>query len=527
MAISTAKMVRPWLLMTGSCRLSTAMIVEAKKNNRNSEDGLNSSQHPAKVLPTFKKWGVSPGVKNSPGYTVKRPSRAQRKAKVRRETSSLCRGGLIDWLITFYCKMYFWATVPYIGIVLTPRVFFATLNGVKLPFLIPQIFGSLTPAALFLGGVACPAFVQMPALAEESEKNMSIYHYQLAVDQNPQEPQAHYDLGIAQTAQGNIEEAIAAFRQALWVDREFFPAYNKLGWIYFKKGDTDAASEFFKGALISDPSNVDAYEGLAQVFTGQDQLQEAASAYWAAIDLRPGDAQLRYTLGRTLSKLEFPIDAIEQFEEVIRLKPKWAEVHNDLGLEFSKVGNSETALRHFRKAARLKPNYLDAEFNIGRELIFIGDYDKAVRHLLRAVNLQEDHADSHYMMGVAFEAMGMSLEGLERFRIAMRLKPDWVKPMIAAAWLQATSPDPQFRDHVRAITLAEQAALASPEPNASALDTLAAAYAASGDFSRAVEAAELALEFLQDKRAVPLRGKVEERLKLYQNNTPYIRSANF
>ena len=410
---------------------------------------------------------------------------------------------------------------------MTPRVFFAILNGVKLAFRILQIFGSLTPAALFLGGVACPAFVQTPALAEESEQNMSIQHYQLAVDQNPQQPQAHYDLGIAHAAQGNIEEAIAAHRQALWVDRAFVPAYNQLGWIYSKKGDTAAAIEFFKGALIADPSNVDTYVGLTQVLTALDRLQEAASFYWEAVDLRPEDAQLRHKLGQTLSQLEFPIDAIEQFEEVIRLKPKWAEVHNDLGLEFSKVGNRETALRHFRKAVLLKPDYLDAEINIGKELIYLGEFDKAVRHLLRAVNLNEDHSDSHYMLGVAFEAIGMPMEGLERFRIAMRLKPDWVQPMIAAAWLQATSPDPRFRNRKRAVTLAEQAALASPEPNARALDTLAAAYAASGDFPRAVEAAELALDFLKGAKSNPMREKIEERLKLYQNKTPYIWSTNF
>jgi len=184
-------------------------------------------------------------------------------------------------------------------------------------------------------------------------------------------------------------------------------------------------------------------------------------------------------------------------------------------------------LRHFRKAVLLKPDYLDAVFNIGRELVYIGDYDKAVRHLLQTLRLHKDHVDSHYMLGVAFEAMGLSQEGLERFRIAMRLKPDWVKPMIAASWLLATSPDPQVRNHERAVTLAEQAALASPEPNAQALDALAAAYAASGDFSRAVEAAELALDFLQDDKVGPMRKQIEERLKLYQNKTPYIRSANF
>ncbi len=503
------------------------MIAEAKRKSRNSEDGLNSSQNPAKVLTTFKKWGVPLDEKDSPGYRIKRPTRAQRKPKVRRETSALCAGGLIDWLITLYNKINFWATVPHIGIVLTPRVFLATLNGVKLPFRIPQIFASLTPAALFLGGVACPAFVQTPVLAEESEKNMSIHHYQLAVDQNPQQPQAHYNLGIAQAAQGNIEEAIAAHRQALWVDSEFVPAYNQLGWIYSKRGDTAAAIEFFKGALIADPSNVDVYEGLAQVFTALDRLQEAASSYWQAIELRPEDAQLRHKLGQTLSKMEFSVDAIEQFEETIRLEPEWAEAHNDLGLEFSKHGKRERALRHFRKAARLKHDYLDAEFNIGRELVYIKDYDKAVRHLLQVLRLQKDHVDAQYTLGVAFEAVDLPMEGLERFRIAMQLKPGWVKPMIAAAWLQATSPDPQVRDHERAVTLAEQAVQASPGPNARALDTLAAAYAASGDFSRAVEAAELTLELLQGERAGPLREQIEERLKLYQNKTPYIWSANF
>ena len=67
------------------------------------------------------------------------------------------------------------------------------------------------------------------------------------------------------------------------------------------------------------------------------------------------------------------------------------------------------------------------------------------------------------------------------------------------AWVLATSPDDELRDGVRAIELAMQAAEQSEFDEAYILSTLASAYAETGDFDKAIEWIEKAIELNEQK----------------------------
>jgi tetratricopeptide (TPR) repeat protein len=54
------------------------------------------------------------------------------------------------------------------------------------------------------------------------------------------------------------------------------------------------------------------------------------------------------------------------------------------------------------------------------------------------------------------------------------------------------------------------------------LDTLAVAYAATGDFSKAIETAEKALELCQSSEQNTIKEKIENRLVLYKAGKSYI-----
>jgi tetratricopeptide (TPR) repeat protein len=54
------------------------------------------------------------------------------------------------------------------------------------------------------------------------------------------------------------------------------------------------------------------------------------------------------------------------------------------------------------------------------------------------------------------------------------------------------------------------------------LDTLGAAYAAAGDFSKAIETAEKALELCRSSEQNTLKEKIENRIVLYKAGKPYI-----
>ena len=93
------------------------------------------------------------------------------------------------------------------------------------------------------------------------------------------------------------------------------------------------------------------------------------------------------------------------------------------------------------------------------------------------------------------------------------------------AWLWATHPDEQFRQGEQAVELAQQNLERLPQ-RPDFLDTLAAAYAETGDFSRAIEYAEFALQRSKALEQEEVAQRIQERLELYRQSQPYRQSLD-
>src|SRR3982074_3225483 len=67
---------------------------------------------------------------------------------------------------------------------------------------------------------------------------------------------------------------------------------------------------------------------------------------------------------------------------------------------------------------------------------------------------------------------------------AVQLRPDWIPAVASLAWLLATAPDAALRDANAAVRVPERAADLTRRQDPGAVDVLAAAYAAAGQFDR-------------------------------------------
>ena len=85
------------------------------------------------------------------------------------------------------------------------------------------------------------------------------------------------------------------------------------------------------------------------------------------------------------------------------------------------------------------------------------------------------------------------------------------------AWLRATCPDETYRDGAKAIEDATKACELTGWNDLYCLDTLAAAFAEAGQFDKAVECQEKAIELAPDDEKEDLG----TRHKLYQERQPY------
>jgi tetratricopeptide (TPR) repeat protein len=149
-------------------------------------------------------------------------------------------------------------------------------------------------------------------------------------------------------------------------------------------------------------------------------------------------------------------------------------------------------------------------------------FDESAAHLAEALRLDPNFAQAHYYLGEALVQRGNINDAITHFEDAIKLEPDWVEPMNDLAWFLAAGKETTIHNPDEAIRLAQRACELTNYKKPELLDTLAAAYAAAGDFSKAIETVEKALELCQSPEQNTLKKEIENRLVLYKADKPYV-----
>jgi len=152
----------------------------------------------------------------------------------------------------------------------------------------------------------------------------SLWTYTLA--HNPQAWLAHYNLGNDLQSQGNYDEAIDQYQQAIKLNPGYNWAYNNLGLAlgHFPDRLPEAISEY-RIALQLQPDSAEAHNNLATALLQlPDHEPEAISEYQAALQAKPDFIEAKYNLGLVLAKIGHASEARTQFEEILRLDPGFA-----------------------------------------------------------------------------------------------------------------------------------------------------------------------------------------------------------
>ena len=109
-----------------------------------------------------------------------------------------------------------------------------------------------------------------------------------------------------------------------------------------------------------------------------------------------------------------------------------------------------------------------------------------------------------------------------QYRQGLNLQPNNLKATNNLAWILATSEDSKVRRPEEALLMAKNIVKATKEQNPDALDTLAAAQAASGNFESAVQTINKAMLLIKPGQLPALKNQLRVRLDSYKNRKPHI-----
>jgi len=308
--------------------------------------------------------------------------------------------------------------------------------------------------------------------------------FQRALDINPVNPIAFEGMGRAMEDRGRYKEALGWYEKTIAIMPAYGEAYANAGSIHGKLGEFDKSLACF----------------------------EMAQKY------RPNNPRILNNLGSILYKAGRQDEAIQTLARAVQLKPDLIDAQYNLALAYLKSGRNEDALLRFQDVLRLCNWDADAFFLVGKLLLMKGDIDGALRHLQEAVRLAPSNPDALNMYGAALAKSG-DYDGAARvLRDAVRLQANNVEVLNNLAWLLATR---EGCDASEAIRLAERAAELTARQQPHILDTLAAAYAADGQFDMALSTMNEAVALATPLNRPELMSRLESRRLRYQAGQPW------
>ena len=188
-------------------------------------------------------------------------------------------------------------------------------------------------------------------------------------------------------------------------------------------------------------------------------------------------------------------NSISLWEDTLAVTPDNQTAHQNLAAALWSKGRTAEANKHSRAAA------------IAHARTTLKDYPFDVA--------------THNDLGVLLAQNGDVRGGIEQWEISLQLSPDDGNALNNLAWVLATYPTDTIRDGKRAVELAAKATTLPGGNVPIVIRTLAAAYAEAGDFSKAIETGQRALDLATAQNNTSLLSTLRHEIELYQAHTPY------
>ncbi len=200
---------------------------------------------------------------------------------------------------------------------------------------------------------------------------------------------------------------------------------------------------------------------------------------------------------------------LADLNQLIKIDPESEFLYTKRSLIYQLLENYNKALSDLNKAQSIKPDNLNHPFEKARLLLRMKKIHHSIVELTKILEITPKHLDS-LLLRSSLWALCRDIENsYADLNIAIHADPKNAEALNAMAWFLATWPEKKHRNGKRSIVLATKACQLTDWNNPAILDTLAAAYAETGEFDKAVEFMNKAIVACPDAMKNELQGHLD------------------
>jgi tetratricopeptide (TPR) repeat protein len=259
--------------------------------------------------------------------------------------------------------------------------------------------------------------------------------------------------------------------------------------LYLTLKHFDDANVYLQKAIKLDPSNPQPYYKSALLLLRvKKQPKEAEEMFLKALSLNK-ESNTYYYLAKCKYQQKQYREAIEYCKKSLELNLARRSAHYLWGNCLEKLGETEGAIEQYLEELKTDPEFMKARIDAAELLLKQKRLSEAIGHYRRIVEKNTDNISALNILG----------------------------------WTLATTSDDELRNPSDAVQYSKRACELTHFKNPVLLDTLAAAYASSEDFPRAIETSKKAVQIAASSpNQEALLENIIDRMKLYESNQAFV-----
>ena len=190
--------------------------------------------------------------------------------------------------------------------------------------------------------------------ADAGQHELARLHFEAAIERNPQDAFAYYNMGLMLVGQGQHAAAREQFLQAATLRPDKLDAWANLAAASRDLNDWPAVIKFANEALSRNPHLILPIIHRATAHAALNQVEDAHRDFESAIALDANSAKAHFGLAGLQMKQGQLDAAIESYKSAATLLPGEFGVHTNLGNAYHKAGRFVEAVGSYRQALSIQ-----------------------------------------------------------------------------------------------------------------------------------------------------------------------------
>jgi tetratricopeptide (TPR) repeat protein len=333
------------------------------------------------------------------------------------------------------------------------------------------------------------ALVKVAALdLAEGKRDLAEKKIQEVLKENPRAADALILQGKMAIERRDGKEAVTAFRTVLKDQPNAAEVHGLLGQAHLLTGDAPLARESLEKASALNPRYLEPRRLLASLDAAQGRSKDAQQRLEAILKQEPKDVgALGLLFNLQLAGKEWGVTeaTMQQLREA---GASQVTVHLAEGNLHQAKGDHEQAKASFERAVEASPDSPTPLYALVRLELAQGKQADARARLMKLLETHPEHPYAHGMLGEVLVLAGDPEGAVKEFKIAAKLKPDWLTPWLDHATLYLTQ-----KNQREAVQVLKRGLAANPRSEELRL-LLAASLSDLGEIDQAIAEYEMMLK---------------------------------